>query len=237
VGSLFKMRFFCLLLIAAFAAGGISATGPDAVSPVEKYRSSKNAFDKKDALKAIGDSHMNKPAGARSAAQASSAPQPQTTLSSEETAVFDEALADRKPSIVSEAVRQIGILGLQSYNRKMIDLYDAAIEKFGGYAMGVQSAILVSLSQTKGAEARDKLRALLQAGQVTPQTPSILDAVENMGDAALLPDLTALRGRLESLLQARIASAKDPIQYSKLYTCVEQARKVELALTALKGGN
>jgi hypothetical protein len=141
--------------------------------------------------------------------------------------MLDQGLGDQSVSVVKEAIRQIGKLGLSPYAQTLVDLFHRVDEFYPGSQKEIQSQIITALGKIGGIEADRLFREVLAQGVASYRSTRVLYAVHELGDPGLADAVAAYANYVEGLLAEM--SEKGP-RYEMYRQAYELARRVEKSL-------
>ncbi len=142
------------------------------------------------------------------------------------TELLENALADPNPTVVAEAVDQIGNLKIRSLSSRLITLYNESDSKFRGYSERVQNSIIETIGKNKGAECSEFLSDLLEDDNGTPSGFTILRAIKNLNDAGLTAVLQDYAIRMETISLKLQEKGVDALIYSNFERHGALAREI-----------
>ncbi len=151
--------------------------------------------------------------------------------------LLGNALSDKSPVVVSEAVRQIGRFQLDDYGLTLINLFNSAESLYGasGYNRRVQYEIILTLGFLPSLEVKTFIEDLLAKDEGTAMGQFLLTSIENLADPLFLNVVKNYKHKMHAALMKAKNQGDDPILYSRKKGYVEYALEIEQMLIA-KGG-
>lgn len=217
----FNLSFIFLLVCAGVNITVTAAEISDGASIIKSYNTSDNSVNRRELLISL-DNFLPQ--------NGEMAPQWVSEL-------LGNALNDKSPVVVTEAVYQIGQFELSEYNSNLITLYNETEKKYGycGYTERVQYAIIPALGKIGNTEAKTFISDLLKNDNGSQMGEFLLKSIKDLNDQAFLDDINKYVAKMKDMIKITKEKGLDPIIYSRYLCYVQLAAEVEKSLLS-KGG-
>lgn len=146
--------------------------------------------------------------------------------------LLGNALNDKSPVVVADAVYQIGEFRFTKYNSSLIALFKNAEIKHrtSGYTERVQCAIITTLGKIGNSEAKTFLSELLRNDKGTYIGQFILGAIENLNDPVFINGVKQYKAKMEMYVANAKKQGCDPFLYSVKLAYIKFAEEIEKSL-------
>jgi hypothetical protein len=216
-----RMAMLCLVGLACFAQDG--------ANPSVRFHSANNAFEKRQALREIGKSVVSRQAPPNEPGSQMSL---RSTLSQADISLLQEGLNDPNPTVVEQALLQIGKLKVVELNNNVLNVYANANSRFQGYSERIQIDVIKAIGDMGSLDNAGFLIALIDHKVQSPRIHEVLLSVEKLHATNAIRSINTLISDYTADLQQLENSMSGHLGKSDLQVTINIANKVLASLMA-----
>lgn len=194
-----------------------------------RFHSANNAFEKRVALRNIGniDAIRN-----LQPVEAASGDSLESSLSSIDIALLEEALKDPHPTVVDQSVILIGKLKVVELNKPLLEVYANANNLFPGYSERIQISVIRAIGNIRSPENEVFLTALIDQQVSFSYMHEVLQAIKTMHAIGAIENIEKLLIKYNHDYQLLGNSMDEKLVKSELQIMINEAMQVLASLNA-----